>query len=126
MFPRHYNAAGGHFNAITAAKKLNEKRKVKTTPFCGREIDTVIPDGFIMPLVYGLQALIVKKKVRGKIKIAWAQPPEPFLQNNLDKIVANYMGIFSVCDYDPQKVGKATVSYNQALGAFKMAVAGIL
>lgn len=61
MFPKLYNSAGGHFYAITAAKKLNDKRKVKTAPFCGKKIDTVIPDGFIIPLVYGLQALMTKK-----------------------------------------------------------------
>lgn len=126
MFPKLYNAAGGHFNAIAAAKKLNDKRKVKTAPFCGKKIETVTPDGFIIPLVYGLQALMTKKSVNGETTIIWSQAPMPFLHNNLQKIVANYMEIFSVCDYDPQKVGKATVSYNQALSAFKMAIAGIL
>ena len=46
--------------------------------------------------------------------------------NNLDKIVKNYAGILSLCDYDPQKVGKNPQSYTQALNWFKMAVAGIL
>lgn len=50
----------------------------------------------------------------------------PFLQQNLEKIVANYAGLFSMCDYDPQKLGKNAQSYTQALGAFKMALAGIL
>lgn len=126
MFPKFYNAAGGRFASITAAKKLHEKRKVKTAPFSGKEIETLSPDGFIVPLVYGLQALMVKKEVNGKLQIVWSQAPMPFLLNNLEKIVANYAGILSVCDYDPQKVGKASQSYNQALNAFKMAVAGIL
>lgn len=126
MFPKLYNAAGGHFNAITAAKKLNDKRKIKTAPFCGKKIETVTPDGFIIPLVYGLQALMTKKEVNGKFMVVWTQAPMPFLHNNLQKIVANYMEIFSVCDYDPQKVGKASVSYNQALSAYKMVIAGIL
>ncbi len=126
LFPKLYNAAGGRFYAITAAKKLNDKRKIKTAPFCGKKVESVTPDGFIAPLVYGLQALMTKREVDGKKIIVWSQAPMPFLHNNLDKIVANYMEIFSVCDYDPQKVGKASVSYNQALSAFKMAIAGIL
>lgn len=126
MFPRLYNAAGGRFNAITAAKKLNDKRKIKTAPFCGKKVELVTPDGFIVPLVYGLQALMTKREVDGREIIVWSQAPMPFLHNNLNKIVANYMEIFSVCDYDPQKVGKASVSYNQALSVFKMAIAGIL
>lgn len=31
-----------------------------------------------------------------------------------------------MCDYDPQKVGKNLQSYEQALGAYKMALVGIL
>ena len=49
-----------------------------------------------------------------------------FLHNNLEKIVAHYAGIFSMCDYDPQKIGKNPQSYAQALAGFKMAIAGIL
>ena len=45
---------------------------------------------------------------------------------NLPKIVAHYAGIFSMCDYDPQKIGKNPQSYAQALAGFKMAIAGIL
>ena len=48
------------------------------------------------------------------------------LRNNLGKIVKSYSGIISMCDYDPQKVGKNAQSYEQALGSFKMAIAGIL
>ncbi len=49
-----------------------------------------------------------------------------FLQNHLEEIVAYYSGIFSMCDYDPQKIGKNHQSYAQALSGFKMALAGIL
>ena len=45
---------------------------------------------------------------------------------NLPQIVAHYAGIFSMCDYDPQKIGKNPQSYAQALAGFKMAIAGIL
>jgi len=123
MFPRFYNAAGGSYGRITAVKTLNEKRKDKTTPFTEKEIETVSPDGFIMPLVYGLQALMENN---GNNEIRWKQPPMVFLHNNLEKIVAHYAGIFSMCDYDPQKIGKNPQSYAQALAGFKMAIAGIL
>lgn len=126
-FPDAYNAAGGSYGRITAVKKLNEKRKDKTTPFTGLEVDTVSPEGFIVPLVYGLQALMEKRKMNGEMRIRWAQDPRVFLENNLNKIVANsYSGIFSMCDYDPQKIGKSPQSYTQALSGFKMAIAGLL
>lgn len=125
-FPTLYNNAGGRFLGITAAKKLNEKRKSKKTPFSGKSIDVITPEGFIAPLVYGLQALMMKKNVNGQEIIVWKQAPLPFLISNLGKIVSDYIEIFSVCDYDPQKVGKAPVSYNTALRAYQMAVAGLL
>ena len=76
-----------------------------------------------MPLVYGLQAIMENN---GNNEIRWKQPPMAFLFNNLEKIVAHYSGIFSMCDYDPQKIGKNPQSYTQALSGFKMAIAGIL
>ena len=126
VFPDLYNAAGGIYGRIVAVKKLNEKRKDKKTPFTGIEIETVSPEGFIVPLVYGLQALMEKRETNGRSQIVWSQPPRVFLENNLKKIVAHYAGIFSMCDYDPQKIGKNPQSYAQALAGFKMAIAGIL
>ena len=126
VFPDLYNAAGGSYGRITAVKKLNEKRKDKKPPFTEIEIDTISPEGFIVPLVYGLQALMENRAVNGRNEIRWTQSPRVFLQNNLKKIVAHYVGIFSMCDYDPQKLGKNSQSYAQALAGFKMAIAGIL
>lgn len=123
MFPKMYNAAGGSYGRITAVKSLNDKRKEKVTPFLKHEIETMSPDGFIMPLVYGLQALMENDK-NGNIR--WKQNPYAFLLNNLDAIVAHYVGIFSMCDYEPQKIGKNPQSYAHALTGLKMAIAGIL
>ena len=125
-FPSLYNAADGKYGRITAVKKLNETRKEKKAPFSGKDIDMLSPEGYIMPLMYGLQALMVNKTVNGHNEIAWVQPPMTFLCNNLGKIVKYYSGIINVCDYDPQKVGKNAQSYEQALAGFKMAIAGIL
>ena len=125
VFPELYNAAGGSYGNITAVDKLNEKRKDKTTPFTDKEIKTVSPEGFIIPLVYGLQALMENRVVDGHNEILWKQSPMVFLHNNLKKIVKRYYGIIKTCDYDPQKVGKNSFSYEQALDAFKMAIAGI-
>ena len=126
MFPALYNAAGGLYGRITAVKTLNEKRRDLRTPFGGKVIETVSPDGYIMPLVYGLQALMENRIVRGRHEICWNRPPMEFLYRNLGKIVQSYAGIFSMCDYDPQKIGKNPQSYAQALSGFKMAMAGIL
>ena len=126
MFPKLYNAAGGCYGNITAVKALNEKRKDKTTPFTNHSVDTMSPEGFIVPLVYGLQALMETKTIDGHKEIQWKQAPMIFLHHNLGKIVKYYSGIFSMCDYDPQKIGKNPQSYAQALSGFKMAIADIL
>lgn len=123
MFPKYYNATGGHYGSIAAVKKLNEKRKDKRSPFTNRQIETLSPDGFIVPVVYGLQALM-KRNDDGTVD--WKKPPMEFLEQNMEKIVESYSGLFSMCDYDPQKIGKNAQSYAQALSAFKMAYAGIL
>ena len=125
-FPTLYNTAGGSYGRITAVKKMNEKRKIKRTPYTNKNIDTLSPDGFIMPLVYGLQALMKVEEINGSKIITWNQPPMDFLVNNLEKIVKYYSGFLSLCDYDPQKVGKSQQSYEQALSGFKMILAGIL
>ncbi len=125
-FPALYNAADGKYGRITAVKKLNENRREKKAPFSGEAIDLLSPEGYIMPLIYGLQALMVHKNNNGRNEIVWKQEPLPFLQNNLGEIVKYYSGIIGICDYDPQKVGKNLQSYEQAHAGFKMAIAGIL
>lgn len=119
-FPEYYNQAGGTYGRITSVKKLNEKRKNKQTPFSGKKIETISPDGFIAPLVYGMQSLLERKMVNGQAQIVWKQAPMTFLFNNLQKIVADYFGIITLCDYDPQKVGKATQSYQQVKQTVQM------
>lgn len=126
MFPNLYNSAGGSYGRITAVKDLNNKRRDKHTPFLQKEIDTLSPEGYIMPLVYGLQALMEKKSDGKAVKIVWRCDPMTFLEENLPKIIKYYCGIFSMCDYDPQKIGKNAQSYEQGLAAFKMAIAGLL
>lgn len=125
-FPAFYNATDGKYGRITAVKKSNETRKEKKAPFSGKIIDTLSPEGYILPIVYGLQALMVNKVVDGRSQIIWSQPPMSFLHDNLGKIVKSYVGVIKMCEYDPQKVGKSPQSYEQVLNAFKMAIAGIL
>lgn len=141
-FPELYNKNGGKYGGIKVIKSLNKVNKDKLTkamrtPFFNKDMakykndDTIetpgvaSPDGFIMPLVYGLQALMKKQGENGAGEIVWSIDPFPFLEENLEKIVGKYSVILSLCDNDPQKVGKASQSYALALDAFKMAVAGI-
>ena len=123
-FPRLYNAAGGSYGRITAVKSMNGKKAQKCTPFLGREIDTLSPEGFIVPLVYGLQTLMTNTIVNGKKTIIWTQPPLPFLALNLGKIVEQYSLVINMCDFDPQKVGKASQAYQMVAAAYKNVLNG--
>lgn len=118
--PAAYNAASGKYGRITAVKNLNERRNKRVTPFRGTEIDTVSPDGFVMPLVYGLISLMERVQLPdGSYEIRWkVADPLAFLKKNLAKVVEKYKGVFDVCDYDPQKVGKSTLSYDVTREAF--------
>lgn len=120
-----YNGNDGSFGRIAAVKRLNKKTKNKRTPFSGAVIKpdvNISPDAFIIPLFYGLQALLEKKQVNGKTIIDWATDPKVFLDKHLSDIMGEYKGLFSLCDYDPQKVGKAEQCYKNALNSFKMAL----
>lgn len=132
-FPSLYNKAGGSYGKISAVRNLNpdykddKKKKIKKyTPFTKKEIDTLSPDGFIMPIVYGLQALMNKENVNGQTVIKWSQPPMPFLEKNLGKIIENYSQLFNVCNFDPQKVGKASLAYQIVITAYQSALNGLV
>lgn len=124
--PELYNAADGSFGRITAVKKMNERRNVKKTPFLGRDIKTLSPDGFVAPLVYGLYALMEVKGEGKDARVVWKTDPWEFLYDNLPAIVARYREVFAPWNWDPQKVGKAPQSYKQVIDYYKMALAGIL
>ena len=126
-FPEYYNDAGGRYGRITAVKSLNDKRKKnKTTPFGKRPVQTLSPDGFVAPLVYGLKALMIKQPDRlGNDRIEWRVEPHTWLVRNLESVVKKYSVVLAPSDYDPQKVGKYPGNYDRALDAYKMALAGI-
>lgn len=122
--PRLYNAAGGSYGRITAVKSMNAKKATKFTPYLGREIETLSPDGFVMPLVYGLQTLMTNTIVNGKKTVIWTQPPMPFLVMNLGKVVEQYSLVINMCDFDPQKVGKASQAYQMVVAAYRNVLNG--
>ena len=126
MFPKLYPSAGKKYSRIPAIKKLNENRRTSVAPFTGASVDVLSPEGFITPLVYGLQALMERQAIEGHYEIQWTVPPMDFLHKNLEAIVKQYAGTLDMCGYDPQKVGRSQISYKQAVSCFKMALSNIL
>jgi hypothetical protein len=116
LFPDAYNKNDGKFGRITEVKKMNGA-KVKQTKFGKKGIAWKYPDGYIVPLVAGLEALI---RVSDEGKLSWKVDPTKFIKENIDDIVENYKDVIDALNYDPQKVGKAQVSYRTALNAINL------
>lgn len=116
--PSAYNNAGGSFGRITAVKAKNKPRATMLTKFTREPVDTLIPDGFVIPLAYGLQALMEVDRSTGEVK--WRVDPMRFLEDNFSEVVARYKGVMTLLDWDPQKVGKSPEAYEMATTAYEM------
>ncbi|PWB16558.1 hypothetical protein [Comamonas sp. JNW] len=115
-FPEAYKANGGKFGNINVVKIAGNMRTQPTTYFTEEEVDYSYPDGLIMPLVYGLKALI---EVGDDGTVDWATDPEEFLDEHLAVIVRKYRPVLDAFRFDPQKVGKNEGSYDLIYDAFE-------
>ena len=119
-FPDAYNAdRHGRFGGLSVVKMAEKMRSKPRTHFTDVEVDYAYPDGLIMPLVYGLKALMTKDE-KGQVK--WKEDPFRFLNDNLPAIVKKYRVILDAFRADPQKVGKNEGSYDLVLDAFETEV----
>lgn len=127
-FPDAYNKAGGHFGKIGVVrmydpnKKTSKNRKYMRsqprTHFGEMPVNFNYPDALIMPLVWGLRALM--KLEDGKI--VWRTDPASFIDRNLRDIAQNYKLVLEMSRFDPQKVGKNEASYSFAESQFETAL----
>ena len=103
-------------------KKADKNRKyMRTQPethFTEQEVDYSYPDGLIMPLVWGLRALMTVKDG----KVVWCTDPTSFLDRNLKDIAQNYKLVLEMSRFDPQKLGKNEASYGFAVSQFETAL----
>lgn len=115
-FPFAYNENDGRFGKISVVKMAEDMRTKPTSYFTDTLVDYSYPDGLIMPLVYGLRALMT---TTSDGYVEWAQDPVEFLDNHLAQIVRKYRVILDAFRFDPQKVGKNEGSYELVLDAYK-------
>lgn len=115
-FPGAYNRNQGSFGllrAVTGADKLKTKPR---TPY-GKSVSAYrYPDGFIVPLAFGLRALLVCKEDG---TLAWKAEPDKFISKHLDEIVRKYKVLIQAFGGDAQKIGKNDGSYTLAQDAFE-------
>jgi len=127
-FPAAYNAAGGHFGRIgivrmyDPGKRSDKNRKYMRsqpqTHFTEQDVEYSYPDGLIMPLVWGLRALMEMKDGR----VQWCTDPKTFLNRHFKEIAQNYKLVLEMSRFDPQKLGKNEASYGFAVSQFETAL----
>ena len=127
-FPAAYNAAGGHFGRIgivrmyDPTKRSDKNRKYMRsqpqTHFTEQDVEYSYPDGLIMPLVWGLRALMEVKDGR----VRWRTDPKSFLNRHFKEIAQNYKLVLEMSRFDPQKLGKNEASYGFAASQFETAL----
>lgn len=115
-FPRAYNDNAGKFGNISVVKMAINMRSQPTTYFTDAPVEYSYPDGLILPIVYGLRALMATKDDG---RVVWSQNPHKFLDRYLSKIVRKYRVILDAYRFDPQKVGKNEGSYDLVLDAYR-------
>ena len=118
-FPDAYNAAGGRFGGLLIVKVAEKMRSKPTAHFTNIEVAYAYPDGLIMPLVYGLKALM-GVDANGYVKCN--EDPAKFLDLHLESIVKKYEVILEAFRYDAQKIAKNEGSYSLVLDAFETEV----
>lgn len=116
-FPDAYNQNGGLYGRITAVSKMNpaNSKTPHVTRYTSQDAKYSSPEGFIIPLVYGLTALLER---RDDGTIAWTTDPTMFLNENLNEIAKKYKGIMQMMDFDPQKIGKSGAAYELVKDAY--------
>ena len=118
--PQAWNANDGKFGKITYVKTAASMKTKPTAYFTGSEVKFSYPDGYIIPLVYGLRSLMV---VNTNGTVQWTRDPYEFLDDHLTVIVSKFRLILDAFHFDPQKVGKHGGSYQLVLDAYKTELA---
>lgn len=111
-----YNRAGGSFGKIRAVRV--PKRGSAFTPFYAREAPYSVPEGFVVPIVYGLKALMAVKDG----KVGWVTDPDRFLDEHFDTLVRGLRMPMEMAGFDPQKVGKNENTYRYMVGEVEKAL----
>jgi hypothetical protein len=116
-FPSAYNDGGGRFGRLSSVKMASDMKTKPVSAFLKQPVQYSYPDGFIMPLVYGLSALM-RANAAGNVE--WLVPnPEQFVRETLPAVVRRYRAIIEAFAGDPQKIGKNEGAYTIAKDAFE-------
>lgn len=117
LFPAAYNGnSEGRFGRLAAVKMAKDMRSKPVTPFFKRPVEYTCPDGYVMPIMYGLKVLM---ETDANGHVFWKTNPQQFIETHLPGILRTYRPLFEAFNSDPQKIGKSEGSYLTALNAFE-------
>lgn len=126
--PEAYNKVSPGFGRINAVRLFDEEkvgsdpkkylRRPPRTKYYLAEATYDVPEGFLLPLVWGLSELMEYKN--GKIQ--WKTDPSEFLKSNLVDIMRVFHGVMQLSKYDPQGVAKTQASYDLAAAQIRSLV----
>ena len=103
LLPDTYNrVTGGRYMGLSAVAGHQDKGRTGTK-YYGDALPVTSPDGFLMPLVYSVSALLTKVD---ESSLEWKVDPFEFLESHFDKMVERFAVSMKSNDNDPQKVGK--------------------
>jgi hypothetical protein len=112
-----YNkATSGKFGKINAVKV--PRRGSAYSPFTEQPSKFGVPDGFVLPVLYGLKALM---EVRDG-KVCWSTDPALFIDRHLKTLMGAYKMPMEMANFDPQKVAKSENSYLFMVGEVEKAL----
>ena len=111
-----YNRSGGKFAKIKEVRV--PKRGGVLSPFTQRRAPCVVPDGYVLPVLYGLKALMTIRDGR----LAWATSPVQFLDRNMDALIGAFRMPMEMAGFDPQKIAKSENSYLFMVGEVEKAL----
>lgn len=94
------------------------KRGRASSPFLQLESDYGVPDGFVLPIIYGLKALMQVQNG----KLTWVESPEKFLNRHLKALAGAFKMPMEMAGFDPQKVAKNETSYSFMVGEVEKAL----
>ena len=112
-----YNTStGGKFGRINAVGM--PKRGWTPSPYLQEKSKFKVPDGFVLPVLYGLKALM---RVQGG-QVVWAMNPFEFIEKHLESLAYAFKMPMEMASFDPQKIAKSENPYAFMVGEVEKAM----
>lgn len=115
-FPDAYNKVSPGYGRISAVKIYKEGadtsdpkylKRPPLTKYYRKELVAEVPDGFVLPLVWGLSELMEWDND----EIYWVTDPFIFIKEHLVELMVVYHGMLAMAKHNPQGVAKTNATY---------------